>query len=450
MDMVGDDSKLYQSVQKGVSLTVAFLIGTKINFLVDNNPDKLDFFGELKSNSDAVVIRSLCNIRSNLMLNYTSTDNNIRFNMMNLDRMEIYNDDVRVLERHGIYIVKANCRVEKYIMDINLLISQRISSVKDLFPEWVKWEYIKALFVMPKGQIGDAVRAELKKFSNMRLYYPFTRYINWHPVDEGNILLNDEKFLKILYRQYDDEFKDISKVKDASEAVKTNIYDFIRENDSTVIVVDCENSDAYKLASVLTQLDSNEIEHINKIMLYDDSHTTKAWAFIDKITNIPVEHIMVDRIKENKSLVDMKMCADVSASFYRDHITSFILCSSDSDFWALISSLPFARFLVMIEYSKCGSDIKNALIENGTYYCSIDDFCTGNIKNFKMAVLHSELVSRVKDIVDIDTKGMLDDIFQSLRMDISEAEKQNFYKKYIQNMQLCIDKNGIMRIKVPD
>ena len=129
MDMVGDDSKLYQSVQKGVSLTVAFLIGTKINFLVDNNPDKLDFFGELKSNSDAVVIRSLCNIRSNLMLNYTSTDNNIRFNMMNLDRMEIYNDDVRVLERHGIYIVKANCRVEKYIMDINLLISQGISSV---------------------------------------------------------------------------------------------------------------------------------------------------------------------------------------------------------------------------------------------------------------------------------------------------------------------------------
>ena len=450
MDRIYDDNKSYQSVQKGVSLTVAFLIGTKMNFLTDNNPDKAEFFNLLKSNSDAVVIRSLCSIRSNLMLNYTSTDNNIRFNMINLDRMDIYSEDIKILERKGVYIVKANCRVERYIMDINLLISQRISLVKDLFPEWVKWDYIKALFIMPRGQSSDAVKAESKKFSNMRLYYPFTRYIHWHPIDEGNILLNDEKFMKILYRQYDDEFKDISKVKDASETVKTNIYDFIHDNRSTVIVVDCENSDAYKLASVLTQLDSNEIEHINKIILYDDSHTTKAWAFLDKITNIPVEHIMVDRIKENKSLVDMKMCADVSASFYRDNISSFILCSSDSDFWALISSLPLAKFLVMIEYSKCGPDIKNALIENGTYYCAIDDFCTGNIKNFKMAVLHSELVSRVKDVVEIDTKAMLNDIFQTLRMDISDAEKQNFYKKYIQNMQLHIDKNGIMKIKVPD
>ena len=249
---------------------------------------------------------------------------------------------------------------------------------------------------------------------------------------------------------YDDEFRDISKVKDASELVKTNIYDFIRENSSTIIVVDCENSDAYKLASVLTQLDSNEIERIYKIMLYDDPHTTKAWTFLDKITKIPVEHIMVDRIKENKSLVDMKMCAGVSAAFYRDNISSFILCSSDSDFWGLISSLPMAKFLVMIEYSKCGPDIKNALLENGTYFCAIDDFCTGNIKNFKMAVLHSELVSRVGDIVNINTREMVEDIFTTLRMDISDAEKQNFYKKYIQGMQLHIDKDGVMKIKVPD
>ena len=217
-----------------------------------------------------------------------------------------------------------------------------------------------------------------------------------------------------------------------------------------MIVVDCENSDAYKLASVLTQLDNNEIERIKKIMLYDDIHTTKAWSFIDKITNIPVEHIMVDRIKENKSLVDIKICADVSASFYRDSVSSFILCSSDSDFWGLISSLPDARFLVMIEYSKCGPDIKNALISNGTYYCAIDDFCTGNIKSFKVAVLHSELVSRVKDLVEINTKEMLHDIFTTVRMDISEAEKQNFYRKYIQTMQLHIDKDGIMRIRVLD
>ncbi len=450
MENKTDDSIFYQSVQKSVSLTVAYLIGTKMDILTDNNPGHEELFEKLQKNTDAVIFRALCNIRSNLMLTYTSTERNIVFNMQNLDRIELFRDDVKTLARQEIYVVKANCRVNRYITEINQLISQKLPSVKDLFPEWVKWDYIKGLFLMPKGQDPDAVKIESKKFSNSRTCYPFTKYISWRPVDEGNILLNDEKFLKILYRQYDDEFKDISKVKDASEKVKTNIYDFIRDNKSTVIVVDCENSDAYKLASVLTQLDSSEIEHINKIMLYDDAHTTKAWSFLSKITNIPVEHIMVDRIKENKSLVDMKMCAGVSASFYRDNISSFILCSSDSDFWGLISSLPEANFLVMIEYSKCGPDIKSALIENGTYYCSIDDFCTGNIKNFKMAVLHSELVSRVKDLVCIDTNEMLNDIFNTLRMDISEAEKQNFYKKYIQSMQLHIDKDGIMKIRVLD
>ena len=444
------DRKSQKSTQKGVSLTVAYLIGTRLEVLTENNPNELELINGLQSNRDALSLRALCNIRSNLMLNYSATERSIVFNMQNLDRLELYSEDVKTLSKQEIYIVKANCRVNKYITEINLLISQNISKVKELFPEWVKWEYIKNLFIMPKGQDIESVKNESRKFSNSRLCYPFTKYINWRPADEGNILLNDEKFLKILYRQNNDEFRDLSKVKDASETVKTNIYDFIRENDSTVIVVDCENSDAYKLASVLTQLDNNEIERIKKIMLYDDIHTTKAWSFIDKITNIPVEHIMVDRIKENKSLVDIKICADVSASFYRDSVSSFILCSSDSDFWGLISSLPDARFLVMIEYSKCGPDIKNALISNGTYYCAIDDFCTGNIKSFKVAVLHSELVSRVKDLVEINTKEMLDDIFTTVRMDISEAEKQNFYRKYIQTMQLHIDKDGIMRIRVLD
>ncbi len=448
MSIEYDNSMFYQSVQKGVSLTVAFLIGTKMDVLVDNNPNEKDLFDKLSNDKNAVVLRTLCNIRSNLMLNYTNTERNIVFNMQNLDRQDIYKEDIKTLSQNDINIIKVNYKVNRYLADINMLISQRVGTVKDLFPEWVKWEYLKSLFVMPKGQNEDMIKAESKKFIQSRLSYPFTRYIYWHPVEEGNILLNDEKFLKILYRQFKDEFQDISKVKDASESVKTNIYDFINNNDSTVIVVDCENSDAYKLASVLKQLDSNEIERINKIMLYDDIHTTRAWAFLNKITNIPVEHILVDRIKENKSLVDMKMCAGVSASYYRDNITSFILCSSDSDFWGLISSMPEANFLVMIEYSKCGPDIKNALIENGTYYCSIDDFCTGNIKNFKMAILHNELESRIKNMVELDTNALLDDIFTTLRMEISDAERQNFYKKYIQSMSLQIDKEGIMRIRI--
>ncbi len=450
MEIENDNSIYYQSVQKHVSLTVAYLIGTKMELLVNYNPNYTDLFEKLEKDKSALAIRTLCNVRTNLMLNFSNTERSIVFDLKNLDRQEVFKEDVKTLQKLDINIIKANYRVTRYIADMNNLIAQKIGEVKELFPEWVKWDYIKNLFVIPKGQSDDVIKFETNKFSHNRNSYPFTRYIHWTPQEAGNILYNDERFLKILYKQNGDDFYDFSKVKDASESVKTNIYDFIRKNTSTVIVVDCENSDAYKLASVLTQLDRDEISHIKKIMLYDDVHTTRAWSFLQKITSIPVEYILVDRIKENKSLVDMKICAGVSASFYRDAISSFILCSSDSDFWGLISSLPLANFIVMIEYSKCGPDIKNALIENGTYYCSIDDFCTGNIKQFKTAVLHNELESRMKPLVEVDTKKLTDDIFTTLRMDISDAEKQNFYRKYIQGMTLSIDKDGIMRIKIPD
>ena len=40
----------------------------------------------------------------------------------------------------------------------------------------------------------------------------------------------------------------------------------------------------------------------------------------------------------------------------------------------------------MYEHSKCGQAIKRALSEHNIYYCSIDDFCSGNIEELKKAV----------------------------------------------------------------
>lgn len=69
----------------------------------------------------------------------------------------------------------------------------------------------------------------------------------------------------------------------------------------------------------------------------------------------------------------------ISKAYYKDNVTAFILLSSDAD------------FLVMVEEEKCGPDIQNALEQDGTYYCLMDDFCTGNIKTFKNAMLVSAL-----------------------------------------------------------
>lgn len=440
----------YKTSQTTVCTVMAFLIGAKeenFDYYYSSNSELLD---KLKSNKDCCIIRALCNIRSNLMIHYQETHNQIKYELKNLDRQDLYIEDIKTLRANGLEIIKANYKVNSYIADINKIISDRINNVKDFFPEWIKWEYIRNLFVIPKGQKEDAIIAESHKFGYSRNFYPYTRYINWIPKEEGNILYNDEKFAKVIYKQYNIEFSDLSKVKDASDSVKANIYDFIDNSDSLILVVDCENSDAFKLASVLTQLDETEIHKIQRIILFDDVHTTNAWNYLHNVTKIPIEHNVIERIKEDKSLVDIKIAMGISKAYYKDNISSFILLSSDSDFWGVISSLPDAEFLVMAERSKCGIDIQCALENNNTYYCFIDDFCTGNIKNFKNAMLRSALITEVENHVKLDTKKLLEDLYTNLRMDVSDGEKLNFYNKYIKKMTLTLDKDGVMSINVPD
>lgn len=356
----------YKTSQTTLCTVMAFLIGAKeenFDYYYSANSELLT---NLKNNSDCCIIRALCNIRSNLMIHYQKTHNQIKYELKNLDRQDLYIEDIKTLRANGLEIIKANYKVNSYIADINKIISDRINNVKDFFPEWIKWEYIRNLFVIPKGQKEDAIIAESHKFGYSRNFYPYTRYINWIPKEEGNILYNDEKFAKVVYKQYNIEFSDLSKVKDASDSVKANIYDFIDNSDSLILVVDCENSYAFKLASVLTQLDEIEIHKIQKIILFDDVHTTNAWNYLHNVTKIPIEHNVIERIKEDKSLVDIKIAMGISKAYYKDNISSFILLSSDSDFWGVISSLPDAEFLVMAERSKCGIDIQCALENNNT------------------------------------------------------------------------------------
>lgn len=80
-------------------------------------------------------------------------------------------------------------------------------------------------------------------------------YMNWVPRDEGNILYNDKKFLTLLYRWHNDYFGEYSKVSDVGDYVKGSIYSFVGDSEKIIIVVDCENSDPYKLCATLRNCD---------------------------------------------------------------------------------------------------------------------------------------------------------------------------------------------------
>ena len=104
----------------------------------------------------------------------------------------------------------------------------------------------------------------------------------------------------------------------------------------------------------------------------------------------------------------------------------------------------------MIEEEKCGPDIKRAMDEHGIYYCYIDDFYTGKISEFKNAVLLTELRERMAKLVNLNATDLVNSIFLSCRVDASEAEKKNFYDRYIKKLTMMIDESDTLKIRIPD
>lgn len=435
---------------KKIVTTIGYMIGVKKNILEQCFGEEYhELLQTLYVNKETSIIRYLCKLRTTLMQKFKKTDDEMRFNLKNLNSMDFYDqDNIKQLEKWGFEIIKPNYRSEKYMLDLAGLISANIDNCFELFPDWVNWNYIKDLFVIPQYTKKGVLKSEFNIYMKNIEYYPFQMYIHWKPEDHGSILYTDGKFLGIIYRQHNDIFTDFTKYKDAHSETKNNIYDFIDRSYKTAIAVDCENSDVYKLYSVLKNLNQDELSKIEKIVLYDDYHTTSGWDWLEKFTKIPIEHIEVNRVTDQKSLVDIKMTAGVCTDYYENNITSFILVSSDSDYWGLISTLTKAEFLVMYEHSKCGQAIKRALSEHNIYYCSIDDFCSGNIEELKKAVLFSCLEKYLPEIISLNGKELVRKIYEEASISASEKEMENFYDRYIKTLRLRVDNDGNFTVEI--
>jgi len=130
-----------------------------------------------------------------------------------------------------------------------------------------------------------------------------------------------------------------------------------------------------------------------------------------------------------------------------NHVDSFIIVSSDSDYWGLISSLPNARFLMMIEHEKCGPDLKAALVNMGIFYCYIDDFYSGNADQLKQSALFKEMYRYIDGCVRLNVNEMFDAALKATRIDMRDFERKQFYERYIKTMQMSIAEDGSVNIE---
>ena len=434
---------------KEVVTTIAYMIGVRKSALESSYPECTETLEKLYADKEATVIRYLCKLRTVLMQKFKRTDTAIRFELKNLTSLDWYDhDNIRQLEKWGFEIIHVNYRAEKYMQDFTRLINENIDKCSRLFYDWINWEYIRDLFFVPKYNNPNVMRDEFTKYMSNIENYPFQMYIHWQPAELGSIVYSDRKFLKIIYAQHDDIFTDYTKYRDAADETKDNIYNFIDSSTKTAIAVDCENSDVFKLFSVLKGLNQDELSKIEKITLYDDCNTTSGWDWLSQFTHIPVEHIEIERVTNRKSLVDVRMTASVVTDFYRDGITSFIIVSSDSDFWGLIESLPNANFLVMYEYEKCGTAIKSALTQHGIYYCAIDDFCTAGTEELKKAVLFAELEKHLSTLYGESPLELTHKIYEATRVTATMKEMENFCNRYVKTLKLKVSSEGKFVIEI--
>lgn len=434
---------------------VAYLIGLREHHFADEGKIyKQEIFNQMKMNKNARIIRNLCILRTSIERAYQLINSAMKAGRRNVLLMEEYvpQDAVRGLSNDGVKLsVKDGTYPVQTIIEINKLISDRINNCKPLFPTWLKWEYLKDLFIMPDGLNVAGATAAAKVYYEHFDIYPFKIYMNIPTSPNGNILQNDRKFVSLLYEWNEDSFTDVSKVMDVSEYVKSNIYDFLDKGEKIDIIVDCENSDVYNLISMLRSLEwEDHLDKINKIILVDDIHTNIGWPELANYTSILVEHLMTQRVKSDKSVVDGELIACTFEEFYENSVDSFVLLSSDSDFWTLIRRLKKAKFLVMVEHLKCGPDLKNVLEESGIFYCYLDDFYSGTeTDKIKKDILIRYLSGQLK-ARDFNIKELFIDTLKEMRLDMTEGEKNQFFAQYLKNIRLTVTDDGTVKIRLKE
>ena len=432
---------------------VAYMLGVPVSIFENiHEPPQLDWLTKLDQDRNARIIRDLCLLRTALLNNHQAVNSEIKYNLKNLHSLPrlVPAAAIERLSKDGITIVKANCTVDEYLLTINGHIQNRINNCKSIFPIWLNWQYIRTLFIMPNGAKLPGLRDAQTEFYRNRSYYPYQVYLNWpSTLNHGNILYNDKKFVSLLYEVNFDCFYDLSKVSDAGNVTKSGVYQFLEQSQRTAIVVDCENVDPYKLYATLNNLNQAALlDKVVKIILYDDIHTSTGWQILNQFTQIPIEHVMVDRVKEDKSLVDIRLTTGTCREFFQNHTDSFILASSDSDYWGLISSMPETRFLVLVEEIKCSPTVKRAMEDAGITYCHMDDFCTGNSDAIRIQAVLNEVKYAIDEAVDFNINDILENACTVARANMSETEKRQFYGKYIKSMRLVVAEDGAVSIKL--
>ena len=445
---------------------------------------KRSVYDELEQKDSAKTIRALCTIRNAIMQKTGSIYNAMHLEIKNLDTIPEYIDPnlFEYLNGQKVRIVTGTQIKEmtEYVAIINNHISNKVNECLKLFPSWVNREYIRGLLIMPNGGKSEKIQGAIDKLKDNFNSYPFACYINWpitrpdayvedpehyaEPITTGNVLCNDRKFMVLLYRINGDTFHDYERVYDASEETKSSLTGYLLTHDDVTLLVDCENSDPYKLCAMFDFLRETQRQYletptlipegqhwgqIRKIILFDDYHTIDAWDILNEYVHVPVIHEEVERVLGHKSLVDIAMTVGACKEHLVNRVSSFMIASSDSDYWGLMRALPQASFMVLAEQSKFSQETERFYCDHGVDCCLIDGFA-GNLTKIKEEALRRCVEKHVNNLIAVNVLETLSDTYEMLRLDMSSQEKENFRRQLLRNLKVEVDDQGEISVRIAE
>lgn len=389
----------------------------KLWYLIGVPSQYIDNFAALTT-SEMAEIRILCSLRSTIIANFMEINQQFcnHVQLCNIPQTAQLVDD---LLEYNIEIVNA-VSLSRNVMELNKLIDARVEKIALDFGD-VPQEWIQDLFRMPDGDSVDGVRAAVRLYRQFKNYYPYQKYINWSFAKTP-----EEKRAKNIFR--DD--KELLEMLEEIHANKTNVLsDFIGTARDVVVIVDSGNSDAQRIYEALQAYK----HRLKKIIIIEDKYTDAIWDALAQdfsADGVTVEHDKLPRLKEQKSLVELRMVTKTCEERYQNNVRRFIFASSNSDVWALITSLPDAEILVLAEKCKSSVSLIDALTQHNVPFVLLEEIVEDN-SSLLDRYMYEQITARLQKLIRSDVKDIiavrvLVSITKSLRLRFGEADFETY------------------------
>lgn len=464
----------FVTMTHSVCSVVGFLLGVPKEHFSNPADEAMDLevYDRLFLDQDALTFRYLCMLRTAFQQNYGKIVQQFTTYYKNISTIPdlVPSEALEGLQRVGITFFHSKPQIDDYIVEVNEQILRRIDTIKRLFPEWLKWDYVRPLFLMPNGLKKDKLKAVGEFYNSDRNRYPYQCWLNWDAVstgrdNKGNILYCDEKLVNLLYERNEDYFENKSFVRDIGNAARRSMEEFFQRAKKCVVLVDCENSDAIKLAGAISSFTAEQKASITTVILFDSEYTKPTWKTMvdmliresvseqgDVSNSLRIEHKMIERLIGTKSQVDMALTAGASKEVYANGADSIILVSSDSDYWAMMNALGSVRFMVMMEREKTSQTILDAMTQREIPFCFLDDYSIAASYSIKTTTL-VKLIQEEIDLVltgqnqrILNLRKLLDEVLSGSWIEMTDREKESFYQRFLSRPSIKIEKDGQLTI----